>query len=167
MTVAVPTTLITERGQMQIEGIHHLKFAVADLERSEAFYSAAFGAKRLSQMDHHMPDGTLFAVILDMPGLGTLLELRLDAASARAQANFDPVTLNVADVAALNSWIAHFDRCGLPHSPVLTGLVSWIVVVADPDQRRLRLYSRETHGPELAAMFDDPWLFPAPLGKSA
>jgi catechol 2,3-dioxygenase-like lactoylglutathione lyase family enzyme len=147
----------------QIAGIHHLKFAVADLARSEAFYQAAFGARRLPEMDHRRPDGFLFAVILDVPGLGTLLELRLDPEAARAQAHFDPVTLNVADVDALEAWIAHFDRCGLPHSPVLTGLVSWIVVVADPDQRRLRLYSRETHGPELPAMFDSPWLFPAPL----
>jgi hypothetical protein len=111
-------------------------------------------------MDHYMPDGTLFAVIVDVPGLGTLLELRLDPDAARAQAYFDPVTLNVANVDALRAWIDHFAHHGLPHSPVLTGLVSWIVVVEDPDRRRLRLYSRETHGPELAPMFDNPWLFP-------
>jgi catechol 2,3-dioxygenase-like lactoylglutathione lyase family enzyme len=152
---------------LQIEGIHHLKFAVADLARSEEFYRTAFGARRLPEMDHRMPDGALFAIILDFPGLGTLLELRLDPVNARAQAEFDPMTLTVANVDALNAWIAHFDRCGLAHSPVLTGLVSWIVVVADPDGRRLRLYSRETHGPELPAMFDNPWLFPRPLGAAA
>jgi catechol 2,3-dioxygenase-like lactoylglutathione lyase family enzyme len=146
-----------------IEGIHHLKFAVSDLVRSEQFYGKAFGARRLLDMDHRAPDGRLFALILDFPGLGTLLELRLDPAGARAQENVDPVTLNVASVAALHEWVAHFEEHGLPHSPVLTSLVSWVVVVADPDQRRIRLYANETHGPELPADFDSPWLFPGPM----
>ena len=36
-----------------------------------------------------------------------------------------------------------------------------------PDGRRLRLYSRATHGPELPAMFDNPWLFPRPLAVAS
>jgi catechol 2,3-dioxygenase-like lactoylglutathione lyase family enzyme len=63
-------------------GIHHLKLAVTDLERSTGWYRAVLGARRLSGPDHRRPDGTLFAVNLEVPGLAAPLELRLDPATA-------------------------------------------------------------------------------------
>ena len=63
-------------------GIHHIKLPVTDLERSAEWYGAVLGARRLTQLDHRRPDGTLFAVILDVPGLGTRMALRLDPATA-------------------------------------------------------------------------------------
>jgi catechol 2,3-dioxygenase-like lactoylglutathione lyase family enzyme len=59
-------------------GIHHIKLPVTDLERSAAFYGVVLGARRVTELDHRRPDGTLFAVILDVPGLAGRLELRLD-----------------------------------------------------------------------------------------
>ena len=141
-----------------IHGLHHLKFAVADLARSTAFYERVFGATRLSKFDHTRPDGTQFAVLLDVPGLGTLLELRLDAAAARAQAGFDPLSCAVATRAELEAWKAHLQALDVRHSPLLVGVVGWLLVFEDPDARRLRLYTAETHGPELMPSWDDPWV---------
>ncbi|HVZ45731.1 MAG TPA: VOC family protein [Ramlibacter sp.] len=137
-------------------GIHHLKFVVADLEKSRAFYEAAFGTK--TAMDHRKPDGTLFAYILSFPGLGTELEIRLDPAAAKSQKGLDPITLTVDGPADLEKWRAHFQAKNLPHSPVLAGLVGWLIVVEDPDGRRLRLYTKQTHGPEVKPSWDSPWI---------
>jgi catechol 2,3-dioxygenase-like lactoylglutathione lyase family enzyme len=141
-----------------LAGIHHFKIAVSDLARSAAFYEAALGAKRLTALDHKKPDGTLFAVILDVPGLGTLLELRHDAAKARAQAGFDPISLAVESRHDLECWGNHLDSVGAPHSPMLAGLAGWLVVIEDPDGLRLRLYTHETHGPDIPPSTSERWL---------
>lgn len=147
-------------GGPTIAGVHHLKFPVADLTRGQAFYEAALGAFRLAQLDHRRPDGSLFAIIMRVPGLGAMLELRLNAGQARAQAGFDPVTLSVDKRADLDLWTAHLDRVGIARSPILVGLVGWVLVIEDPDGRRLRFYTTETHGPELPMTYDERWLGP-------
>ncbi|MGW7427106.1 antibiotic biosynthesis monooxygenase [Streptomyces sp. NPDC054813] len=151
-------------------GIHHLKLPVTDLERSARWYGAVLGARRLPELDHRRPDGTLFAVILDVPGLGTRLELRLDPATATALEGYDFLTLAVDDQAALGQWIPHLDTLGIPHSPPVVALVGWLLVIPDPDGQRLRLYTTTPHGLNTARVeFDSPWLStgPAPEPSSA
>lgn len=141
-----------------IEGIHHLKFPASDLERSLAFYERTLGGKRIAEWDHVHQDGTRYAIILEVPGLGTRLELRLDPAQAAAQRGFDPVTIAVRDRAALATWADYLDAVNIEHSPVLAAIQAWLIVFADPDGRRLRLYTLETHGPELPPDEDSPWI---------
>ncbi len=141
-----------------LQGVHHLKFPVGDLDRSLAFYQRALGGQRVAKWDHVHRDGTRYAMILEVPGLGTKLELRLDPAQADAQRGFDPVTIAVQDRAALAAWKDHLDGAGIEHSPVLTAIQAWLVVFVDPDGRRLRLYTLETHGPELPPDEDSPWI---------
>ena len=145
------------------QGIHHVKLPVTDLERSTRWYGEVLGAHRLTELDHRRPDGTLFAVILDVPGLGTRLELRLDPATAAALNGYDFLTLAVADRAAVDTWIAHLDALGVHHSPPVVALVGWLLVVPDPDGLRLRLYTTQPHGLEPARVeFDSPWLSTGP-----
>jgi catechol 2,3-dioxygenase-like lactoylglutathione lyase family enzyme len=132
-----------------IRGIHHVKFPVRDLERSITFYEAAFGARRIAAFDHRHHDGSLYALNLEVPGLATYLELRLNPRQADRERGFDPITLSVPDRASLERWIEHLDAAGFEHSPILTAVQGWLVVFDDPDGRRLRLYTLETHGPEL------------------
>jgi catechol 2,3-dioxygenase-like lactoylglutathione lyase family enzyme len=144
-----------------ILGVHHLKFAVADLERSQTFYERVFDAKRLTHFDHRRPDnGELFAVILDLPNLGTMLELRRNPGQAAAHRGFDPVTLSVQGPKDLEAWAAHLDALGIEHSPVLAGMIGWLLVVRDPDQRPIRFYTLDTHGPEVPMTYDADWLGP-------
>jgi len=145
------------------QGIHHLKLPVTDLERSTRWYGAVLGARRLTELDHRRPDGTLFAVILDVPGLGTRLELRLAPATAAALNGYDFLTLAVADRAAVDTWIAHLDVLGVRHSPPVVALAGWLLVVPDPDGLRLRLYTTQPHGLDSARVeFDSPWLGTGP-----
>jgi catechol 2,3-dioxygenase-like lactoylglutathione lyase family enzyme len=141
-----------------VEGIHHLKFAVTDCDRSLAFYEGVFGARRLPQADHRDAAGTIYAYICDMPGWGTLLDLRLSAEHGGAAGRFDPITLNIADRAAIARWIAHLDTLGVPHSGEIVTMLAFMLVIEDPDGRRIRLYTREKHGPELPGVRDHPWM---------
>jgi len=144
--------------QPTIDGIHHLKFAVTDCDRSLAFYESVFGARRLPQADHKDAAGAIYAYICDMPGWGTLLDLRLSAAHGGAARRFDPITLTIPDRAALAGWIAHLDALGVPHSGEIVTVLAFMLVIEDPDGRRIRLYTREKHGPELPGQRDHPWM---------
>ena len=142
-----------------LQGIHHLKLPVSDLDTSLAFYERAFGARRIPEADHRrVSDGSLYAYILAVPGLGTALELRLDPERAERHRLFDPVTIAVRDRATLGAWDDYLTGQGIVHSEVITAIQAWLMVVPDPDGHRLRLYTLETHGPELTPDEDNPWV---------
>jgi quinol monooxygenase YgiN len=145
-------------------GIHHIKLPVTDLERSTQWYSDVLGARRLTELDHRSPDGTLFAVILDVPGMEGKVELRLDPATAVALKGYDFLTMTIDDRPALDAWIARLDALGIPHSPAIVAMVGWLLVVPDPDGQRLRFYTRQPHGLDPSAVeFESPWLGAGPV----
>ncbi|MCU1645251.1 MAG: hypothetical protein JWN03_5526 [Nocardia sp.] len=140
-------------------GIHHLKLPVTDLERSADWYRTVLGARRLTELDHRRGDGTLFAIILDIPGFPGRLELRLDPVIAKALNGYDLLTLSVADRVAIDDWVTRLDTLGIPHSPPIVALIGWLLVVPDPDGLRLRFYTTEPHGLGANAVeVDSPWL---------
>jgi catechol 2,3-dioxygenase-like lactoylglutathione lyase family enzyme len=142
----------------EICGIHHLKFAVRDLQESCAFYERALAARRIAAFDHRTQDGTLFAFILEVPNLGTHLELRLNPEAAKAQERFDPITLAVHAKRDLEQWSDHLDAAEVAHSPILTGLAGYLLVFEDPDRRRLRLYTLEKPSANARPSTDSSWL---------
>jgi len=141
-----------------VDGIHHLKFAVSDPDRALAFYERVFGAQRIVAADHRDANGAIYAYICQMPGWGVSLDLRLSEAHAASARRFDPVTLNIADRAALADWVAHLDALGVPHSGEIVTALAFMLVVEDPDGRFIRLYTREKHGPELPGDKNNPWM---------
>ncbi len=97
-----------------LKGIHHVKFAVSDLNRSLTFYEEVFHARRIVEWDHKHADGLLYAHILDIPGLGTYVELRLNAEHAEKHRLFNTLTIAVENRAALDQWESR--RAPLSHS---------------------------------------------------
>lgn len=147
-----------------LNGIHHVKVAVSDLDAALDFYQRAFGASRIEAFDHRREsDGSLYAYICDVPGLGTLLELRLNLQRAASNRGFDFLTISVKDRTTLEAWHDHLTSVGAPHSEVITAIRAWVLVVEDPDGNRTRLYTLETHGPELKPDEANIWL--AALGS--
>lgn len=142
-----------------LQGIHHIKIAVSNLQTALRFYEAALGAKRLPQLDHRKErDGALYAYILDVPNLGCKMELRLNPEQAEKHKFFDPLTMGVPDLAALKQWAAYLDAKNIPHSPIITAIQAWLIVIEDPDHNRLRLYTLQTHGRDLPPDEGNPWL---------
>ncbi len=141
-----------------LKGIHHLKFAVSDLNRSLQFYEEVFHARRIVEWDHKHADGSIYAHILAIPGLGTHVELRLNAEQAEKHRLFNILTIAVEDRAALEQWANMLDALNVPHSPILVAIQAWLLVIEDPDQNRLRLYTLETHGPEIEPDGSSAWL---------
>ena len=141
-----------------LRGIHDLKFAVSNLNESLRFYERALGAKHVPELDHIRDDGIRFAAVVDVPGLGTVLQLRLDPERAARQARFDPLAIAVDDRAALERWDAALTQLGVLHSPILDAVRGWLIVNQDPDGNRIRLYTLESHGPEVKPATNSPWL---------
>jgi catechol 2,3-dioxygenase-like lactoylglutathione lyase family enzyme len=144
---------------LPLMGIHHIKFAVTDLDRSLHFYEAFLGAKRIAEADHRRTDdGSLYAYILEVPGLGCALELRLNPEQARKHRRFDPLTIAVKNRLALEAWDSLLTEKNIRHSPIITAVQGWLIVIEDPDQNRVRLYTLERHGPELKPDEANEWL---------
>jgi catechol 2,3-dioxygenase-like lactoylglutathione lyase family enzyme len=150
---------VSDSSKPHLDGIHHLKFPVSDLAVSLKWWERALGAERQPKWDHFTPDGRLFAYILQVPGIDFPIELRLDPEAAKAVSGFDPVTLAVATEAELQNWAVQLDEAEVPHSPILRGLLGWLLALHDPDGLAIRLHTRETHDWDADnADFDSPWL---------
>ena len=145
-----------------VDGVHHVTFAVVDLDESSRWWERVFGATRRPELDHASPEGAVYAHVVLVPGLGAPVQLRLDPAAARATAGADVVSLAVPTERDLHDWARRFDDLGVEHSPVLRGFSGWLMVARGPDGASIRLYSRESHewDPKLVE-YDRAWV-PAP-----
>ncbi|MFI6166317.1 VOC family protein [Nocardia sp. NPDC051052] len=141
------------------DGIHHLKVFVADLAADLAWWEAVVGAQRDPQLDHHTPDGDVFAHIVHIPGIETPVELRLNPDAAERTAALDPVTFAVRTRADLDVLGDRLNTLGIEHSPVLRGIVGWLLVVRSPSGLSVRFYTRQSHdrNPAMADLAS-PWL---------
>ena len=107
----------------ELRGIHHLKLPVSNLDAALHFYQLALNAERIDQFDHRRSDdGSLYAYILKVPGLGTVLELRLHPEHAEKHRGFDSVTLSVDTLDTLQSWDALLTKRGVRHSAIIAAI---------------------------------------------
>ena len=139
---------------LTLSGIHHIKLPVRDLRASIAWLERVLAARHIERFDHHDASGEPFAVIVMLPGVAEPVELRHAPTAAEALAGYDPVTFGVADRAALDDWIEHFDMVGVAHSPVISGTIGDVVEVVTPEGLPLRLYTLPVGGFEAVA-FDE------------
>jgi catechol 2,3-dioxygenase-like lactoylglutathione lyase family enzyme len=131
---------------VEFTGIRHVKLPASDLTRSREWYQRVLGYT----VEWEFPDGdgVVRGVGGRLPGAGVLVGLRQNAQAAAGNAGFDPVGFAIADRAAAEAWIAHFDALGVRHSGIRNatprdqpGRRGWAVDVYDPDGLTVRLYS--------------------------
>ncbi len=109
--------------------VHHLKFAVANLDVSIAWYERVLGAQRVPSLDHVQADRRRFAAVLKMGDWSDLfLELRHSETQAAKDRGWDPITLSVQGKEDLELWIDWLAQWGTTHSPLLTGVRGWTLV---------------------------------------
>jgi catechol 2,3-dioxygenase-like lactoylglutathione lyase family enzyme len=125
-----------------LRGVHHLLVPVADLAEGEAWWARAFLARRIPEYDHVDENGRLYAVIMRLPGVEPMLQLRLDDASAEQTAGYGPFAFAVEGRAELDRWLERLDALGVPHSPVRAGMIGDVCDVVTTSGLVVRLYTR-------------------------
>lgn len=123
-----------------INGIHHVKLPVSDVERSRDWYSQVLGFETTAEF---VEDGELRGVALAREGCPPQIALRSDPGRARALAGFDPIALLIGDRDDVHAWAAELERSGQSHGGVVTGHAGGAVLIGlhDPDGIEIRLYA--------------------------
>ena len=127
----------------EILGLHHVKLAVTDIQRSRAWYERVLGLEPILEW----PDsqGVVRGVRFRAKG-GFALAIREDCAVAQAMVGFDPIAILVQGRADVEAWADRLDELGVAHSPVRAGALGWLLSFDDPDGLQLKIYSDDSHG---------------------
>ena len=122
-----------------LDGIHHLKLPVTDLDRSFAWYRHRLGYRVMKEF---VEDGVRMGLAMTHPRGGPDLALRLDPQRARAAAGFDYFAIGVPGHAAIDALARHFDALGDAHAGVQRTPVGWVLPgIHDPDGHEVRFYT--------------------------
>ena len=122
-----------------LDGIHHLKLPVSDLERSLAWYRRHL---RYETMFEFVEEGVLMGVSMRHPNGGPDLALRRNPEKAQAAAGFDYFAIGVPGHEAIEALAARFAAVGESHPEVQRTPVGWVLLgIHDPDGHEVRFYT--------------------------
>src|SRR5215510_3228311 len=96
----------------ELDGIHHLKLPVTDLDRSLAWYQERLGYDVMHEFEE---DGVVMGISLTHPNGGPDFAIRLDPERARAAAGFDYFAIGVPGHEAIDALAAAFTERGDHH----------------------------------------------------
>lgn len=130
----------------RVSGVHHVSFVVRDLDAGIEWFARVLGARHIDRFDHHDESGTLFGVILELDGFPGMVELRIATERYPLRAGYDPVTFEVPDDAALESWLLHLDAVGADHSPLKRRRTGKSIEITSPDGVIVRLFTAPAGG---------------------
>jgi catechol 2,3-dioxygenase-like lactoylglutathione lyase family enzyme len=127
----------------ELDGVHHLKLPVSDLNRSRAWYESRLGYQVATEFTE---DGTLTGLALAHPNGGPTLALRLDPERAARAAGFDYFSIGVPTKAAIEALARRLTGLGEQHAGVHFATVGWILPhLHDPDGHEVRFYTTDHH----------------------
>jgi catechol 2,3-dioxygenase-like lactoylglutathione lyase family enzyme len=122
-----------------LDGIHHLKLPVTDLDRSQAWYHERFGYE---EMISFVEDDVRMGVSMRHPNGGPDLALRSNPDRARAAAGFDYFAIGVPGQEAIEALAARLTELGDAHDGVHQTPVGWVLLgLRDPDGHDVRFYT--------------------------
>jgi catechol 2,3-dioxygenase-like lactoylglutathione lyase family enzyme len=145
---------MTDSDAPELDGVHHLKLPVSDLNRSRAWYESRLGYQAGTEFTEN---GTLMGIVLVHPNGGPALGLRLDPGRAARAAGFDYFSIGVPTKAALEALARRLTALGEAHAGVHFATVGWILPdTHDPDGHEIRFYTTQAHtdwtDPEVATV---------------
>ncbi len=127
----------------RLDGIHHVKIPVTDLDRSRAWYESRLGYEVYLEF---VEDGVLMGVAMPHPNGGPQLALRLDPERSAGLGDFDFFAIGVPDRRALEALADRLSGLGESHAGVHPATVGWILpLLHDPDGHEVRFYTTEQH----------------------
>lgn len=122
-----------------LDGIHHLKLPVSDLERSIGWYQQRLGYETMFEF---VEDGVLMGVSMRHPNGGPDLALRRNPTKAREAAGFDYFAIGVPGREAIDALAARFASFGESKIDVQRTPVGWVLLgIHDPDGHEVRFYT--------------------------
>ncbi len=126
-----------------LDGIHHVKLPVRDLERSRAWYESRLGYKPSIEF---VEQGKLMGIAMRHPNGGPEIALRLNPARAEAAAGFDFFAIGVPSKEAIEDLAATLSSLGEDHDGVHYATIGWILPkLHDPDGHEVRFYTTTGH----------------------
>jgi glyoxylase I family protein len=130
----------------RVSGVHHVTFVVRELDAGIEWFERVLGAQHIDRFDHHDELGVRFGVILQLEGFPGMVELRTATELYPLREGYDPVTFEVADDAALESWLRHLDAAGAEHSPIKRRRTGKSIEITSPDGVIVRLFTAPDGG---------------------
>jgi len=122
-----------------LDGIHHVKLPVTDLDRSLAWYQQHLGYVVMTEF---VEGGVRMGVAMTHPNGGPDLALRADPARARAAAGFDYFAIGVPGHHLIEALATALEGRGVTHDGVHRTPVGWVLLgVRDPDGHDVRFYT--------------------------
>jgi catechol 2,3-dioxygenase-like lactoylglutathione lyase family enzyme len=126
-----------------LDGIHHIKIPVTDLERSRAWYESRLGYR--TQVEF-IEQGRLMGIAMRHPNGGPELALRLNPERSDGLGDFDFFAVGVPDRTAMEALAQRLSDLGETHAGVHFATIGWILpMLHDPDGHEVRFYTSQHH----------------------
>jgi len=130
-----------EEDAPRLDGVHHLKLPVRDLERSRAWYESRLG---YTVFQEFRQEDRVVGLAMEHPRGGPMFSLWLDPERAAAAAGFDYFAIGAPAKDDLEALAASLTALGERHAGVHRASMGWILPhLADPDGHELRFYTTE------------------------
>ena len=127
----------------RLDGFHHVKIPVTDIERSLDWYSSRLG---FTEGIRFVEDQVLMGVTLEHPDGGPPLALRVDQRASDGIGAFDFFSIGVPDKESIEALAAHLSGLGETHAGVHRATLGWILpMLHDPDGHEVRFYTTQHH----------------------
>ena len=136
----------------ELTGPSHIDLTVTDVDRSARWWEEVMGFSRMSSTEQP----TLRTCSLIHGSRFTVTVVSHDATMAEpfdeTRVGLDHLSFDVADRAALDAWVVHFDALGVPNSGVIEAHFGDTVVFRDPDNLQLELFTFNPRGEDLGQL---------------
>ncbi|QKW38074.1 VOC family protein [Actinomadura sp. NAK00032] len=141
-----------------LDGVHHLKLPVGDIERSRSWYASRLGYVTVIEFTGN---GRTTGITMAHPDGGPMIGFVLDSERARRASGFDYFAIGVPGRAELERLAARLTALGEEHAGVHFATIGWILPgTHDPDGHEVRFYTTGHHTPIPAdgtpLVVDDP-----------